>query len=74
MTTPSPIIAFFRERLDAAAGGPPPPLGLHLLMGANARLKFQNMLANLERGAIARVLMLARRCASAAAGPEAAAA
>jgi len=55
-------IAFFRERLAAATAGPP-PLGLHLLMGANAREKFVNMLANLERGTIAPVVMIARRAA-----------
>jgi hypothetical protein len=53
-------VAFFRERLAAAAGAPP-PLGLHLLMGANARQKFENMLVNLERGSIAPAIMLARR-------------
>jgi ubiquinone/menaquinone biosynthesis C-methylase UbiE len=53
-------IAFFRARLAATAGGPP-PLGLHLLMGANAREKFQNMLASLENGSIAPVVMIARR-------------
>jgi SAM-dependent methyltransferase len=53
-------VAFFRERLGAAAGAPP-PLGLHLLMGANARQKFENMLVNLERGSIAPAITLARR-------------
>jgi ubiquinone/menaquinone biosynthesis C-methylase UbiE len=53
-------IAFFRERLTAA-GGPMPPLGLHLLMGAQARDKSANMLAGLEAGCIAPVVMLARR-------------
>src|SRR5262245_51812283 len=53
-------VAFFRERLaDSAAG--PPPLGLHIVMGARAREKFQNMLANMESGAIAPVVMIARR-------------
>jgi MPBQ/MSBQ methyltransferase len=52
-------IAFFRERLSA--GGPPSPLGLHILMGANSRAKFENMLHNLDQGFIAPVLMLARR-------------
>jgi hypothetical protein len=56
-------IAFFRERLAAAASGPPSPLGLHLLMGPTSRTKFQNMLANLEAGAIAAVVMIARRTA-----------
>lgn len=54
-------IAFFRERLSTA--GPAPALGLHLLMGANAREKSQNMLDNLEQGSIAPVLMIARRTA-----------
>jgi SAM-dependent methyltransferase len=56
-------IAFFRDRLAAMGSGPPAPLGLHLLMGANARQKFQNMLANLESSAIAPVVMMARRVA-----------
>lgn len=54
-------IAFFRQRL--AAGGPPSPLGLHLLMGETARAKFQNMLLGLEQRAIAPVVMIARRSA-----------
>jgi MPBQ/MSBQ methyltransferase len=54
-------IAFFRQRL--AAGGPPSPLGLHLLMGKTAPAKFRNMLHGLERGAIAPVVMIARRSA-----------
>jgi len=53
-------IAFFREGLAGSARGAP-PLGLHIVMGATAREKFQNMLANLENGAIAPVIMLARR-------------
>jgi SAM-dependent methyltransferase len=54
---------FFRQSLaDSAAAS---PLGLHILMGANAREKFQNMLANIESGAIAPTLMIARRESSA---------
>jgi hypothetical protein len=52
-------LAFFRERLSA--GGPPPKLGLHLLMGEASRAKFENMLHNLEQGSIAPVVMIARR-------------
>jgi MPBQ/MSBQ methyltransferase len=53
-------IDFFRRSLaDAAAG--PSPLGLHIVMGATARDKFQNMLANLESGAIAPTVMIAKR-------------
>ncbi|MBX9588395.1 MAG: methyltransferase domain-containing protein [Hyphomonadaceae bacterium] len=53
-------IAFFRERL-AASSGPAPALGLQLLVGPDARLKFQNLLEGLERGAVAPVVMMARR-------------
>lgn len=53
-------IEFFRQS-QAAAGGGPPPLGLHLLMGASAPEKSRNMLANLESGRIAPVQIIARR-------------
>jgi SAM-dependent methyltransferase len=53
---------FFRQSLATAAAGAP-PLGLHIVMGASAREKFQNMLANLEDGAIAPTVMIARRTA-----------
>jgi ubiquinone/menaquinone biosynthesis C-methylase UbiE len=55
-------IAFFRESLAGSAAGVP-PLGLHIVMGATAREKFQNMLAGLENGSIAPVLMVAQRAA-----------
>ena len=54
-------VAFFRERV--AAGGPPSPLGLHVLMGKTAPQKFQNMLQGLEQAFIAPVAMIARRTA-----------
>ena len=53
---------FFRQSLANAAAGAP-PLGLHIVMGASTREKFQNMLANIESGAIAPTLMIARRAA-----------
>jgi hypothetical protein len=53
---------FFRHSL-AAPGAGTQPLGLHIVMGATAREKFQNMLANVEAGAIAPTLMIARRAA-----------
>jgi SAM-dependent methyltransferase len=53
-------IEFFRQSL-AAAGDGPPPLGLHLLMGASAPEKFRNMLANVENGRIAPVQIIAIR-------------
>jgi MPBQ/MSBQ methyltransferase len=52
-------IDFFRQRLKA--DGPPPPLGLHLLTGENAREKFQNYLQGVESGSIAPTVMIARR-------------
>jgi SAM-dependent methyltransferase len=53
-------IDFFRQSLANSAAGAP-PLGLHIVMGATARQKFQNMLANVESGAIAPTVMIARR-------------
>jgi hypothetical protein len=53
-------IDFFRRSLANAAAGPP-PLGLHIMMGATARDKFRNMLANLESGALAPTVMVAQR-------------
>jgi ubiquinone/menaquinone biosynthesis C-methylase UbiE len=52
-------LAFFRERVAAASGGPA-PLTISLLM-TNARAKYDNMLANVEQGCISPVLMLARK-------------
>lgn len=54
-------IAFFRQmRARAAEGGGPPPLGLHLLMGASSARKVANMIDALERGLIAPTEMIAR--------------
>lgn len=53
-------IAFFRERMAQAAAGGPPPIGLHLIM-TNARVKLENMLANVEQDHVSPVLMLARK-------------
>lgn len=55
-------IDFFRQGLANSAAGAP-PLGLHIVIGATAREKFQNMLAGLESGAIAPAVMVARRVA-----------
>jgi len=52
---------FFRQmRARAAASGGPPPLGLHLLMGAETPQKVANMIDNLERGLIAPTEIVAR--------------
>jgi len=50
---------YFHERLAQAQDGPP-PLGLHLVMGESARPKFENILANIEKGCVSPVLMIAR--------------
>lgn len=44
---------------QAAADGPP-PLGLHLVMGADTGVKIKNMVANITAGRIAPVEMIAR--------------
>lgn len=53
-------IEFFQQSLAASTNGPP-PLGLHLLMGASAPEKFKNMLTNVESGRIAPVQIIASR-------------
>ncbi len=48
--------AFFREvRARAAAGGGPPPLGIHLLMKTDVAEKLANVIAGVESGLIAPV-------------------
>jgi ubiquinone/menaquinone biosynthesis C-methylase UbiE len=55
-------LAFFDQlRARTAAAGGPPPLGLHILMGKTAPEKVQNMIANISRGCIAPVELIARR-------------
>ena len=57
-------IDFFRAmRARMAQAGGPPPLGLHLVMGPDAGTKIANMMANIERGSIAPVELVARRAA-----------
>lgn len=53
---------FFRKAFAAAAKADgPPPLGLHLLTGANAPQKFQNYAAALDADQIDPVIMVARK-------------
>lgn len=53
---------FFRKAFAAAAKADgPPPLGLHLLTGANAPQKFQNYAAALAADQIDPMIMLARK-------------
>ncbi|MFM9943130.1 MAG: class I SAM-dependent methyltransferase [Hyphomicrobiaceae bacterium] len=55
-------LQFFADlRAKTAAAGGPPPLGLHVLMGRTTPEKVQNMLANISRGLIAPVELIARK-------------
>ena len=55
-------IDFFREVFaKAATQDGPPPLGLHLLIGANALEKFRNYAQGLHDQMIDPVIMVARR-------------
>ncbi len=54
-------VRFFETIRARLAEAGPPPLGLHILMGNDAPQKVANMLANVQKGSIAPVLILARR-------------
>ena len=55
-------LAFFAElRAKTAAAGGPPPLGLHVLMGATRAEKIENMVDNIAAGRIAPVEIIARK-------------
>lgn len=54
-------IEFFREmRARAAQDGTPPPLGLHILMGATTPQKVANMIEILDRGLVAPTEMICK--------------
>ena len=52
---------FDETRARAAQAGVPPPLGIHILMGASAPLKAANLRDNITAGRIAPVEIIARR-------------
>jgi len=54
-------LKFFEAIKARLAQGGPPPLGLHIVMGSDAKIKVGNMHANVEKGAIAPVQIVARR-------------
>lgn len=54
-------LKFFADMKARAAAGAPPPLGLPVIMGAEAATKIQNMVANVTRGTIAPVEIIARK-------------
>ena len=47
------VNAYFQRNVDSVASGQPPPLGLHLLLGADFEVTQRNMLRNLAEGRIA---------------------
>jgi len=51
---------FFKRMAAKAAESGPPPLGIHIAMGADFPTKRQNMTENIERGLIAPVEMICR--------------
>ncbi|RMF41720.1 MAG: class I SAM-dependent methyltransferase [Alphaproteobacteria bacterium] len=54
---------FFADLSARSAGKAPPPLGLPLAMGENAREKIANMIANLDRHRIAPTELICRKVA-----------
>lgn len=51
-------LGFLREMLARIAERGPPPLGLHVVMGQDARLKIANLVGNLERDMVAPVELI----------------
>ena len=50
----------FRQMRARAAAGAPAPLGLHIVMGANAGQKVKNMVGDISAGLIAPAEMICR--------------
>lgn len=53
-------LGFFRRMKARLAESGPPPLGLHILMGADAPVKVANMISNLENGRLTPIEMICR--------------
>lgn len=54
-------IGFFEGIMARLAQGGPPPLGLHIVMGADAKIKVKNMYTNVQNGTVSPVQIIARR-------------
>ncbi len=54
-------VEFFRRVKSRQSESGPPPLGLHILMGAEAQTKIANLMRNIEIGAIAPIELICRR-------------
>ena len=48
----SDSLEFFNRRIEVLSREGPPPLGLHLLMGADAVQKFKNLARNLQQNSV----------------------
>jgi SAM-dependent methyltransferase len=59
--TAVPYLAAYNKAIARAAKGPLPPLGVHLLMGANAPQKIRNAARNIEQGRTHPFQVLCRR-------------
>ncbi len=53
-------VDFFKQNIAASKDGPP-PLGIHIVLGASGPEKLKNVFTNIEAGLIAPVQMTARR-------------
>jgi ubiquinone/menaquinone biosynthesis C-methylase UbiE len=51
----------FFQNISPDAAASPPPLGVHVVMGADASLKIRNTMKNLNAGRMAPVIMIARK-------------
>jgi ubiquinone/menaquinone biosynthesis C-methylase UbiE len=54
-------LGFFEGIMQRLAQGGPPPLGLHIVMGENAKIKMKNMYTNVRNGTVSPVQIIARR-------------
>ncbi|HYE90567.1 MAG TPA: class I SAM-dependent methyltransferase [Terriglobales bacterium] len=57
-------LAWVRQRAAAAAGAAPPPLGLHLLLGADTGAMFANLSRNLDEGRVTVVMAVWEKAAA----------
>jgi ubiquinone/menaquinone biosynthesis C-methylase UbiE len=57
-------VAWFKARLAAAGPGGPPPLGLHLLLGADMPLLFRNMIQGFEQDRVVAVMAVLEKPAA----------
>ncbi len=54
-------IGLFEAIMARLAQGGPPPLGLHIVMRHNAKIKVKNMFTNVQNGTVSPVQIIAKR-------------